>query len=99
MDIDYVHGMYELSNIKSIIIRPNMHFALIACALFMMVSGATLKLNYNGNIINFYKKRLLRILVPFYIAYFKYAFNNSKSSFVVTLKFVSSPGIVDIFIP
>ena len=70
MDIDYVHGMYELSNIKSIIIRPNMHFALIACALFMMVSGATLKLNYNGNIINFYKKRLLRILVPFYIAYF-----------------------------
>ena len=70
MDIDYVHGMYELSNIKSIIIRPNMHFALIACALFMIVSGATLKLNYKGNIINFYKKRLLRILVPFYIAYF-----------------------------
>ena len=70
MDIDYVHNMYELNTIRDIIIRPNMHFALIACALFMMVSGATLKLNYNGNIKEFYKKRLLRILVPFYIAYF-----------------------------
>ena len=70
MDVDYVHDMYELSTIKNIIIRPNMHFALIACALFMMVSGATLKLNYNENIIEFYKKRLLRVLVPFYIAYF-----------------------------
>ena len=69
MDVDFSHNMFELSVLKDIIIRPNMHFALIACALFMMVSGATLKLNYDGNIIEFYKKRLLRVLVPFYIAY------------------------------
>ena len=69
MDVDYIHHMYELNTIGNILIRPNMHFALVACALFMMVSGATLKLNYDGNIISFYKKRLLRVLVPFYIAY------------------------------
>ena len=70
MDVDFVHHMYDLSILENILIRPNMHLALIACALFLMVSGATLKLNYDGNILNFYKKRLLRILVPFYIAYF-----------------------------
>lgn len=70
MDVDFVHQMYDLNILKNIVIRPNMHLALIACALFLIVSGATLKLNYDGNILNFYKKRLLRILVPFYIAYF-----------------------------
>ena len=55
MDMYMIHPMHNLKLIGDVTIRPNMHFALIACALFMMVSGATLKLNYDGNIIEFYK--------------------------------------------
>ena len=92
MDIDFVHNMCDLIYVKDLIIRPNMHFALVGCALFLMISGATLKLTYDGNIINFYKKRLLRILVPFYIAYFiafcfKCANLNSTHIFSPTISF------------
>lgn len=70
MDMYVIHTMHNLSIINTLLIRPNMHMAMIACATFIFISGATLTLNKrNEEPLEFYKKRLIRILIPFYIAY------------------------------
>ena len=73
MDNFVVHNMYNLSGLFSLIDRVNVHMAMFACSLFIMISGATLKISQdknNLNFIEFMKKRGLRILIPFYISYF-----------------------------
>lgn len=71
MDLYVVHPMHNLSVLGTLLIRPNMNMAMIACATFILISGATLTINERDESpIEFYKRRLFRILIPFYIAYF-----------------------------
>lgn len=73
MDLYIVHPMHNLKFVETLMIRPNMNFAMVACGLFILISGATISINKrNEGIIEFYKKRLLRVLIPFYIAYIIY---------------------------
>ena len=73
MDLYVVHPMHNLIIFDTLIIRPNMNLGMIACGLFVLISGATLALKgREEEPIEFYKKRLLRVLVPFYIAYVIY---------------------------
>ena len=75
MDMYIIHPMHNLKFIEDLTIRPNMHFAMIACGLFIFISGATITYsNKNRDVkpIEFYKKRLTRVLIPFYIAYIIY---------------------------
>lgn len=70
-----IHPMHNLKLIGGVTIRPNMHFAMIACGLFILISGATItysNIDRGVKPIEFYKKRLLRVLIPFYIAYIIY---------------------------
>ena len=75
MDMYVIHPMHNLKLIEDVTIRPNMHFAMIACGLFIFISGATItfsNINRDINPMEFYKKRLTRVLIPFYIAYIIY---------------------------
>ena len=75
MDMYIIHPMHNLKFIEDLTIRPNMHFAMIACGLFIFISGATITYsNKKRDVkpIEFYKKRLTRVLIPFYIAYIIY---------------------------
>ena len=73
MDLYVVHPMHNLKIIDTLIIRPNMNLGMVACALFVMISGATLALSgREEEPIAFYKKRFLRVLIPFYFAYIIY---------------------------
>ena len=70
MDLYAIHPMHDLRILELVIIRPNMNLGMIACALFILISGATLALSKREeDIFTFYKKRLVRVLIPFYIAY------------------------------
>lgn len=73
MDLYVVHPMHNLKILDTLIIRPNMNLAMVACGLFILISGATLALSgREEEPIAFYKKRLLRVLIPFYITYIIY---------------------------
>ena len=73
MDLYIVHPMHNLKILETLIIRPNMNLGMIACGLFVLISGATLALKgREEEPIAFYKKRFIRVLVPFYIAYIIY---------------------------
>ena len=73
MDLYIVHPMHDLKILETLIIRPNMNLGMIACGLFVLISGATLALSgREEEPIAFYKKRLIRVLIPFYIAYIMY---------------------------
>lgn len=67
--------MRNLKSVLELIIRPNLtyqniHMAMVACAVFILISGATIALNYrNENLTVFYKRRIFKLLVPFYIVY------------------------------
>ena len=73
MDLYIVHPMHNLRILEVLILRPNMNLGMIACGLFVLISGATLALKgREEEPIEFYKKRLIRVLIPFYIAYLMY---------------------------
>ena len=73
MDLYIVHPMHNLKILETLIIRPNMNLGMIACGLFVMISGATLALKgREEEPISFYKKTFIRVLIPFYIAYIIY---------------------------
>ncbi|MBR1453478.1 MAG: acyltransferase family protein, partial [Lachnospiraceae bacterium] len=73
MDLYIVHPMHNLKILETLILRPNMNLGMIACGLFVLISGATLALKgREEEPVSFYKKRLIRVLVPFYIAYIIY---------------------------
>ena len=70
MDLYAIHPMHDLQILEVLIVRPNMNLGMIACALFIFISGATLALSKREEgVFTFYKKRLVRVLIPFYIAY------------------------------
>ncbi len=72
MDIDLTRHMHDLSHIYSFINTKNIHIGLISCAMFVLISGATLCISYsekNLSYKDFIIKRLKRILIPYYIAY------------------------------
>ena len=65
MDMYIIHPMHNLKFLETIIIRPNVHLAMLACGVFILISGATLKLNErNESVLSFYKRRLTKILIP-----------------------------------
>lgn len=73
MDLYIVHPMYNLKILEVLILRPNMNLGMIACGMFILISGATLALKgKEEEPISFYKKRFIRLLIPFYIAYIIY---------------------------
>ena len=73
MDMYVVHPMSDLRVLESIILRPNMNLGMIACGLFVLISGATISLSKREEgLISFYKRRLTRVLIPFYISYIIY---------------------------
>ena len=73
MDMYAVHPMSDLKVLESIILRPNMNLGMIACGLFVLISGATISLSKREeDFISFYKRRLTRVLIPFYIVYIIY---------------------------
>lgn len=73
MDMYVIHPMHNLKFLETILIRPNIHLAMLACGIFIFISGATLKLNERDeSLLSFYKRRLVKILIPFYFAYIIY---------------------------
>lgn len=62
-------GIYPNEKISAFYSNANMHIATLAVAVFFMLSGASLSYTTkdNFNIKKFYKKRLLRLLIPFYV--------------------------------
>ena len=73
MDLYIVHPMHNLKILETLIIRPNMNLGMIACGLFVLISGATLALSgREEKPLAFYKRRLIRVLIPFYISYIIY---------------------------
>ena len=73
MDMYQIHPMHNMKMFYDIIIRPNMHLAMVACGLFILISGATITYNIREEKpLEFYKRRLIRVLLPFYIAYIIY---------------------------
>ena len=81
MDIGLLHNMFDVNKMYSFIDRPNIHLGMLACSLFIICSGFGLSVysekKYNGNInhtniLSFYKNRLSRVLIPFYISYLVY---------------------------
>lgn len=70
MDVYINHPMYNLKWLSDIMIRPNMNFAMIACCAFIIISGMTLTINKRDeSLISFYKRRIMKLLIPFYFAY------------------------------
>ena len=68
-----------------------MHLAMVACALFILISGATITYNIREEKpLEFYKRRLTRVLIPFYIAYIIYYVIK-----VITLKNIHIFGGID----
>lgn len=73
MDLYIVHPMHNLKLLETFMIRPNMNLAMIACGLFVLISGATIAFNKRDeSLCEFYKKRFTRVLIPFYIVYIIY---------------------------
>lgn len=77
-DFDQIHHMIDLSFINSFCLKPNFNMGIIANVLFIIISGASLGMSQDKkkdlkpsvkSIFTFYKKRAIRILIPYYIVY------------------------------
>lgn len=77
-DIDELHHMINLSNITHLCLKPNFNLGIIATTLFVIISGSSLSISQDKknniklnikSIVDFYKKRAIRILLPYYIVY------------------------------
>lgn len=76
IDINY-NRMFDFNFVLSNIYeRPNFVIGMVAMIFFFLASGSSLYLSAekekNFDIINFYKKRFIKILIPFYISYLIY---------------------------
>ena len=69
-----IEGIYPAETVSKFYATPNMHIATLAVSIFFMLSGASLYCSTKEgmSIKKFYKKRLLRLLIPFYIVVFVY---------------------------
>lgn len=65
----YIDGIYPSEKLSPFFSNANMHIATLAVAVFFMLSGASLAYTTKEkfDLINFYKKRFIRLLIPFYI--------------------------------
>ncbi|MCR5503509.1 MAG: acyltransferase [Lachnospiraceae bacterium] len=72
----YLMGIRQLSSVRIFYENANMHIAKVGVGLFFMLSGAGLMLSGEGkngfSVKDFYRKRFVRILIPFYIVYAAY---------------------------
>ena len=75
MDVHIIHPMFDLSVIFNLINRPSAHLAMVACSLFIIISGTTICISQNKNNYSFKQfliKRLSRLIIPFYLSYMIY---------------------------
>ncbi len=71
----YIYGIRQIDSIRFLFENTNMHIAKVGVGLFFMLSGAGLFLSDKDrefNAFKFYKKRFVKILIPFYIVYVCY---------------------------
>ena len=69
----YLYGIRQHDSIKMLFSNTNMHIAKVGVSLFFILSGCGLMLSSDSedfSIKDFYKKRFVKILIPFYIVYF-----------------------------
>ena len=60
MDMYVIYPMHNMELLSNILLRPNVHLGMLACAIFIFISGATLKLNERN-------ESILSILLILYI--------------------------------
>ncbi len=67
------NGIRQLDSITFMYETPNMHIATVGVGLFFMISGAGLMYSsmhkQDFNLKDYYKKRFIKILIPFYLVY------------------------------
>ena len=65
----YFSGLFTLDKVLPFYENDNMNIAMLGVAVFFILSGAGLAYSTGENfdIRRFYKKRFIRILIPFYI--------------------------------
>ena len=71
----YLYGIRQHDSIKFMFCNANMHIAKVGVSLFFILSGCGLMMSSNNDsfsIKEFYKKRFVKILIPFYIVYIFY---------------------------
>lgn len=64
-----INGIYSVEEVGSFYCNSNMHIAKLAVAVFFMLSGAGLTIGAEKGfeLGKFYKKRFIRLLIPFYV--------------------------------
>ena len=69
-----IGGICGPEKVTPLFMSPNMHVATLAVALFFMLSGAGLSVSAEKkfSLGSYYRKRFLRLLVPFYVAVLLY---------------------------
>lgn len=69
----YLCGIRQYESIRPLFENKNMHVATVGVGLFFMISGAGLMLSTKNsaklNLLDYFKKRVLKILIPFYVVY------------------------------
>lgn len=70
----YFSKLFPLDKILPFYENDNMNIAMLGVAVFFILSGAGLAYSTaeNFDIRRFYKKRFIRVLIPFYITYISY---------------------------
>lgn len=71
----YIYGIRQYDSIKFLFENANMHIAKIGVGLFFILSGCGLMMSYENRELKlkeYFKKRFLKILIPFYIVYIIY---------------------------
>lgn len=72
----YLKGIRQLDSVSMLFQNSNMHIAKVCVGIFFMISGAGLMLSTlkdeKLDLKSYYKKRFLKILVPFYLVYILY---------------------------
>jgi peptidoglycan/LPS O-acetylase OafA/YrhL len=71
----YLYGIRQIESVRFLFENTNMHIAKVGVGLFFILSGAGLMLSGKDkpfDIKEFYKKRFIKILIPFYIVYVCY---------------------------
>ena len=70
----YFSRLFPLDKVLPFYENDNMNIAMLGVAVFFILSGAGLAYSTGENfdIRRFYKKRFIRILIPFYITYISY---------------------------
>ena len=71
----YLYGIRQHDSIKFLFSNENMHIAKVGVSLFFILSGCGLMMSSDNDsfrIKDFYKKRFIKILIPFYVVYVFY---------------------------